>query len=274
MSAPIALPLQQHPIFAAALARLGRKVERLSLTGAAPVQIVRRYGLCLASRGPVWTACHDHKARAETLRQSGLHIINAEHPCPSLRAAGYRQIHTGASMAELSLLGSPADRLARAHGKWRNSYTKAVQSGLTIKTAQFDARNHDWLLRADREQQHRKGFSALPHAILHAIAAVRPQEVVIVFAANGAAPVAGMLFVRHPPVATYHVGWTSVPGRQAAAHQLLLVHAANMFAKQRLMRLDLGQIDTENAPGLARFKIGSGAVVRRLGGTWLKIPGL
>jgi hypothetical protein len=38
--------------------------------------------------------------------------------------------------------------------------------------------------------------------------------------------------------------------------------------------LDLGTVDTENAPGLARFKIGSGAQIRSLGGTWLRIPGL
>ena len=38
--------------------------------------------------------------------------------------------------------------------------------------------------------------------------------------------------------------------------------------------LDLGMIDTVNAPGLARFKLGSGAVAQSLGGTWLHAPGL
>jgi hypothetical protein len=37
--------------------------------------------------------------------------------------------------------------------------------------------------------------------------------------------------------------------------------------------LDLGTLDTQNAPGLARFKLGSGATAQLLGGTWARLPG-
>jgi hypothetical protein len=37
--------------------------------------------------------------------------------------------------------------------------------------------------------------------------------------------------------------------------------------------LDLGSVDTVSAPGLARFKLGAGAQVKSLGGTWLHLPG-
>jgi hypothetical protein len=36
--------------------------------------------------------------------------------------------------------------------------------------------------------------------------------------------------------------------------------------------LDLGSVDTEKAPGLARFKLGTGAELKRLGATMLVLP--
>ncbi|GIT85375.1 hypothetical protein ROBYS_03910 [Roseobacter sp. OBYS 0001] len=83
-----------------------------------------------------------------------------------------------------------------------------------------------------------------------------------------------MLFLEHGPVATYHLGWTSSAGRGANAHYALLMHAADYFAERSITRLDIGTVDTENTPGLARFKIGSGAQVRALGGTWIRMPGM
>ena len=53
-----------------------------------------------------------------------------------------------------------------------------------------------------------------------------------------------------------------------SAHNLLMWRAALWLARQGHRRLDLGPIDTANAPGLARFKLGIGAHARRLGGTW------
>ena len=78
-----------------------------------------------------------------------------------------------------------------------------------------------------------------------------------------------MLFLKHGTGATYHVGWTSDAGRKASAHNLILATAATRLAETGVTRLDLGTIDTENAPGLARFKLGSGAKPARTGGTWL-----
>ena len=53
------------------------------------------------------------------------------------------------------------------------------------------------------------------------------------------------------------------------AHNLLLARAAKWFAGRGVRGLDLGTIDTVNAPGLARFKLGVGARAKKLGGTWL-----
>jgi lipid II:glycine glycyltransferase (peptidoglycan interpeptide bridge formation enzyme) len=88
------------------------------------------------------------------------------------------------------------------------------------------------------------------------------------------APLAAMLFLRHGPIATYHIGWSGDSGRRCHAHALLLTHAADWLAQRGHALLDLGTVDTEAGAGLARFKIGAGAQVRALGGSWLRLPGL
>ena len=40
------------------------------------------------------------------------------------------------------------------------------------------------------------------------------------------------------------------------------------LARRGVTRVDLGQVDTDTQPGLARFKLGAGADCRSLGGTW------
>jgi lipid II:glycine glycyltransferase (peptidoglycan interpeptide bridge formation enzyme) len=85
---------------------------------------------------------------------------------------------------------------------------------------------------------------------------------------------AAMLMLCHGLTATYHIGWSGPQGRATAAHQLLLVRAADWLAARGHVRLDLGTVDTDANPGLARFKIGSGAIIRPLGGSWVGVPGL
>ena len=100
----------------------------------------------------------------------------------------------------------------------------------------------------------------------------RPNAARVVIAYEGENAIAGMLFLLHRPVATYHIAWTSDRGRQLSAHHRMITDAADRFSERGFSRMDLGLIDTESAAGLARFKIGTGALVRSLGGTWLRLP--
>lgn len=269
------LPLQQHPDFGAALVRLGAPVDFHPLPHAAPVLRVRRFGIHFASRGPVWLGDPDPDARTAALRAAKITLLNDDATCPAvLRAAGFRQVMTPAHVAELDLSGTIRDRTMQMHGKWRNAWRKAQKSPLRVAIARFDPVRHGWLLAADQAQQREKRYRALPHAVLHSYAAANPDDVVVVTAQAGGETIAAMLFLLHAPVATYHIGWNSTTGRSHAAHHLLLMQAADHLGGRGFMRLDLGTVDTENAPGLARFKIGSGARVRPLGGTWLRLPGL
>lgn len=270
-----ALPLQQHASFGAALGLIGRKVDRLDLPGAAPLQTISRFGIRFAPRGPVWNAPGQVADKADALRAQRVTVINSETDQTAiLRRAGYRQIMTAAHVAELALDGGHDTRMAQTKGKWRNIWRRAQRAPFKIKQEPFAPDLHQWLLDADRAQQRNKGYRALPHDVLLAFATLHPQNTLLLTARIKRDPIAAMLFLGHAPVATYHIGWANTDGRKHGAHHALLMCAADHFAGHGYTRLDLGTVDTENAPGLARFKIGSGATVRALGGTWLRIPGL
>ncbi|MEJ6401735.1 GNAT family N-acetyltransferase [Yoonia sp. 2307UL14-13] len=252
------LPLQQHPLFNDALRRLGRKVSVTDIPGAVPLHVIHRFGISFAARGPIWTGTPDMDA----LRRNGPLTVNGD-DTNDLGKAGYRQIITAAHVAEIDLTARRAP-----HAKWRYNLRKAQAAEIRVTTETFSAKHH-WLLDADLSQQKAKGYRALPHAIIHAY---DPDNVIVLIAYKKKTPVAAMLFLCHQPVATYHIGWSNHDGRRHCAHHLLLDLAAEYITKQGVTRLDLGSVDTENTPGLARFKIGSGARVRPLGGTWLRCP--
>ncbi|MDO9499733.1 GNAT family N-acetyltransferase, partial [Falsiroseomonas sp.] len=82
-----------------------------------------------------------------------------------------------------------------------------------------------------------------------------------------------MCFVRHGDWATYHLGHADAAARAAGAHRVLLWQAALALRAEGVRVLDLGDINTEDAPGLARFKLGTGAELHQLGPTALVLPG-
>lgn len=252
------LALQQSAAFSAALARMGRRSDSVE-TGAGPILTLRR-GTSLASRGPVWrTRDPDHQTVA--LRRFGPRILNADATAPAvLRRAGYRQVMTPATLAIL-------DRSAAPHPKWRAA-CKAAR-GLTLVQEPFALTRHIPLLRAEARQQGLRGYRGLPLGLVLALA----PDLVMLRACAGAETLAWMLFAVHPPTATYLMGLTTPAGRATSAHHALLQRAKRDLPGS-VTTIDLGTIDEETAPGLARFKLRSGARRHVLGGTWLRIPGL
>ncbi|PJI91624.1 acetyltransferase (GNAT) family protein [Yoonia maricola] len=270
MKSDLPLPLQQHPIFAAALKRMGRQVSFVDVPGAAPVLTVQQFGQRMTSRGPVW---HEDKQQG-ALQHAGLRMINADTPQDAaLQAAGFRRLMTNAYVAELDLTTTATQRCQAMKPKWRNAWRAAQSAPLFLAEQRFNLNTHAWLLHADIAQQRSKQFRGLPHDLIMAYAAENPRAVRVLVAYDGDTPVAGMLFLLHAPVATYHIGWTNTQGRALSAHHKMIIQAAEQFAARGYQRLDLGLVDTDTTPGLARFKIGTGARVRPLGGTWLRFPG-
>ena len=276
------LPLVQSPVFAAAVSSLGADVEELVLPFGRATVLRRRFwpGICvrLLSRGPVWTSEPSEADRAETFRH-----LSRSAPClvtpgmtedvAALRTAGFRQILTAAHLAEVSLdpdIGTMRQRLA---GSWRNALGQAERRYLHVTDLPFDRGRDEWLLARENAQRARRGYRALPTALVIAMAAHSPNDVRILSARldRKSGPLSGIIVIRHGSVATYHIGWTGSEGRHLRAGHLLLWHAMCRLADKGVTRLDLGTVDGQQAPGLMRFKLGTGAQVRALGGTWARL---
>lgn len=269
-------PLAQHPFQAAALARIGVPAAMCVLgrgRGASGQALVIRRPLGgLVSRGPVWAAPPDPAQQTQALRLLAPRLVEAEGPdCPALRLAGFRMIITPAHMAEIDLTGTAADRLARAHPKWRAALRQAQAARLAVRDEPFDPARHGWFLAAEAAQRQARRYRALPLAIVAAWAALYPLCTRLAWVDGADGPQGGMLILRHGPVASYHIGWNGPAGRAARVHHLILATMADSLAADGVRRLDLGLVDTDQAASLARFKIGCGATVRPLGGSWLRL---
>ena len=155
-------------------------------------------------------------------------------------------------------------------GKWRNRLKRAEESGLEITHQTPRCEDLHWLLQKDTAQQRRKGFRALPHAFLQGWQAAG-GGLSLFSAHHKGQRLAAMLFLEHTPGVSYHIGWTSLEGRKKGAHNLILWQAMQEL-RETCQRLDLGQIDTVNTPGLARFKLGAGAEPVEIGPTRLILP--
>lgn len=282
--------MQQHPYYADALRLMGAQVLALTARDGArriaQAQVVQRrigpLALNWLPRGPVWSGDATQAQRClflDLLPQQpgcgGLWIAAADAPSQQAdcAAAGFRALMTGQYVAELPLGADDGTRLARQAVKWRNRLKHARKSPLICRHRAFDPRRDGWLLTRDAEQRRKHHYSALPAAFTLAYAQAHPGAARLFLAQLQGQTVAALLILRHPPTASYHIGWSGADGRRHSAHNLLLWEASVWLRQQGCQRLDLGTVDTETAPGLARFKIGSGAHVRPLGPTMMRFPG-
>ncbi len=216
-------------------------------------------GTTLTSRGPLWRT-QDAGEQTVFLRRFGPRILNADGTSHAvLRGAGYRQVITAATVAVLS-------RSSPAHPKWDAARRRSQL--LSLSTETFGA-HHSELLQQDQKQQKQRRYRGLPPGFINALS----PDLEVHIARLRDRIVAWMIFAKHPPTATYLIGCTTPDGRRFGAHHALL-HRAKTELAAEVTDIDLGTVDTETAPGLARFKLRSGARVHRLGGTWVRVPGL
>jgi hypothetical protein len=278
MDDSLALPLQQSDEFAAACAAMGQPLRlclresdrREDLRWQVMTRRLGRLGrVDLISRGPVgrpraladwprhWRRWHDGRPL----------ILNAEGLDPeSLRAAGFWPLLTPASLAILPLGPAGAMRAAMAP-KWRNRLNAALRAPLRV--VQVPLEPGHWLLRAEAAQARARGYRGLPPAVSLAFAQANPGKARVFEAWHDGAPVAGLLLLAHGPLCTWQMGVSHGAGRRLNAMNRLLWAAMAQAAQDGHRAMDLGLLNNRDAPGLARFKLGSGARVRRLGGTWL-----
>lgn len=276
--------LQQAWRYGEAAQRLGRSVHRAVLAdGEGPLalaQIVGRGRLCprlLLSRGPVWL-----RPAGAPLRRAALRALVRTAPPPGPRllivtpeagddgAGAGVPLLTGPTVAALPLDADPEALRRRQAQKWRNRLSRAERAGIALGWLAPTPARLDALLARDAEMRRARGYAGPGAAFLRAWRQTgRDSGLALLVAGPERRALAAMLFLLWPGGASYHLGWTSPEGRRVSAHHLMLWAAACRFAAEGRRLLDLGVIDTERAPGLARFKLGSGAVPRRLGSTAL-----
>lgn len=265
-----ATPLHQSAAYAKALRLIGRQTNHL-----ADGTLLLR---CIMYRVPVAMLPRANLHRdtltglvATSGLQKSLWVLNPDHPAPWLADLGAVAVMTPSHVAELDLTG---DMRAQMHQKWRNRLVFAEKQNLRVTRQNLTDKTDRWLLDQDRQQQQSRGYTAWSEALTLAYAQANKSDAKLFTAFDGKEQIAALLILRHGTSATYHISHSSDAGRAKSAHNLLLWDAMQWLATKGVTSLDLGLVDTEKSAGLARFKLGTGAKLRPLGGTWLWWPPL
>ena len=185
-----------------------------------------------------------------------------------IEALGLRRVVTGYTSIWLDLCQEPEALLAGLHGKWRGSLRKAEREGLTVECDEKERQRQASLLLYDSFRR-KKRFVGPEAEFIGAVAAADRDALLSLSARRAGALVAGVVLLRHGLSATYMASWTSAEGRDAQAHNLLLWRGIEVLRSSGTRWLDLGGLNTESRPGLARFKLGLGGEVFTLTGSYL-----
>ncbi|MCV2878469.1 GNAT family N-acetyltransferase [Sedimentimonas flavescens] len=264
--------LQQHWTYGEIAALKGRRVRRCEvLIGSqriAMAQVIGRGGFWLLGRGPVLAPGVSVRPvlRALARALSGALIATPEVACEGW---GLVPLVTPRHHAIWDLVPDAGTLRAGLAGKWRNRLAVAERSALRVEID----RAPDWLIAAEAAQRRARGYRGLPGDCALTWGRAETGGLLALKATLRGAPIAGMIFLRHGAMASYHIGWTGPEGRSHHAHNLLLWRAAEILRGQGVQSLDLGDVNSEEGAGLMRFKLGTGAVARALGATCLVIPG-
>lgn len=282
--------LQQEWSYASAIKAQGHEVHHAVLSvdgrikGLALIAERQMFGpirIALLMRGPVWLECPDQLWEQLFLAEIRHRLAGAVLLwTPERKAAhetrhslhGYRRVLTGYSTVSINLC-PPIDRIeASLHGKWRNLLRAGRRNDIAIQEAK-GGRDLAWVI--ERNEAHRReiGYAGPSPDFIRSLGQFAlPKERLIWLAKYADEPIAGIIIHLHGRTATYYVGCTSPAGRNFRAHHLLLWHAIERLKEKGIQSFDLGGIDTEKAPGVARFKLGMGGDAVTLAGTYLVPP--
>jgi len=239
--------------------------------------------LASCTRGPVWHPDVPPAQRAaiyKRLRQSiplprlKVVLFSPDRTADQIDPAeirGLSRVMTGYSTVLLDLKTPLATLKTQLEGKWRNRLTKALANDQIRVQVQPSLKRCEWLLGKELDQREAKKFHGLPTDFVQAYiaAAAEPRQAfVVAYAERGKNSIAGMLFLIHGRVASYHMGWADDEGRQLSAHNALLWQSMAYLQDLGIEVLDLGGVNTHDLPGISRFKLGTGGRAVTLAGTY------
>lgn len=284
--------LQQAWAYGEAMHKLGVAVHRAAvmvegqLVGLAQF-VCRRWlayiAMASCSRGPVWAPEADGALRQLACRQ-----MQRALPMRPLRVtlfspntteadllpgevAKLGRVMSGYSTVMLDLRPDLATLRQGLESKWRNRLTRAENANPVRVQVQPNLEHALTLLLHERRMREARHFHGLPESFVPAYikAHAQPQQAFTVSSvARDGELLAGMLFLLHGRVATYHMGWSSEDGRAENLHNLLLWKGLCQLKAQGISHLDLGGVNTHDLPGISRFKLGTGGQALTLAGTY------
>ncbi|MBM3387072.1 MAG: GNAT family N-acetyltransferase [Betaproteobacteria bacterium] len=284
--------LQQAWAYGEAMHKLGVGVHRAAvmaegrLLGLAQF-VCRRWlayvAMASCSRGPVWAPEADGALRQRACRQMQRsvptrpwrvtlfsHNSTAADLLPG-EVARLGRVMTGYSTVMLDLRPDLATLRQGLESKWRNRLTHAEKENQAPVQVQPRLDHALTLLLHERHLREARHFHGLPESFVPAYIEAHPQPQTAFTVSSVEVDgelLAGMLFLLHGRVATYHMGWSSQAGRANNLHNLLLWKGLCQLKSQGISHLDLGGVNTHDLPGISRFKLGTGGQVLRLAGTY------
>ncbi len=148
---------------------------------------------------------------------------------------------------------------ANLKSNWRNKLGKAEKAGITIDW-DMGGIHLSWLTGIYAADKSLRAYGGPTPAFLRKYGPLLAAkgDLLVGRALKGNDPIAFVLFAGHGRSATYLAGWSSVDGRENAAHHLLLWQGALVLKEKGIKELDLGGINDESAEGIKIFKEGLG----------------
>jgi len=140
-------------------------------------------------------------------------------------------------------------------GKWRNQLKRAEQASIDLKIGKTDEL-FSWLMNQYKQLMKDKSFKGPSVDLYKDLHRAKKKDMHVFQAWFEGKAVAGLLIVQHGRSCTYQVGWNSQTGRKIYANNLLLWKAVIDMKKRGCTWFDLGGIDEQNTPGIAKFKRG------------------
>ncbi len=178
-----------------------------------------------------------------------------------LSKMGFSRIMTGYSSIWLDLRKKPEALRKALHGKWRNQLSKSEAIGFDVAINDEDDLNR--LISHSQDHQSNKGFTSIPLQIYQALPV---NKRLCMSAKLNGKTCAALLFQTHGKSATYQVSYANDLGKSNQATNFLLWQAILWLKENGYQSLDMGGIDVDKNPNLARFK-------ERLGGESFTLTG-
>ena len=184
----------------------------------------------------------------------------------TLTPIGKRPMTAPYATAWLDLSASPEELRKRLRGNWRNQLRKAEANPPDVWNRSRPA-DIDRFVAGYASERRRLRYRGPDEALARCIFDRFGRQALLLQAVSSGTTIASALFLRHHGSATYYLSWTRPEGREKSFSNYLIWQGILLLKKSGTGWLDLGGLNAA-APGVASFKLGTGAQPKITSGTW------